>query len=199
MQHFLYDKDLKLTSRANSTTKFWAWADYKMINEKLYWKADEKHEYPQIAVSENDAFDVIVKEHLQLIHAGRDKTWAAVDAKYYGIQKTDVAWVCAHCKNCILNRPSKSKPLLKPIVADKTFKRLQIDLIDIQHESSGNYTWILHIKDYFSKYSMLYPLHSKHASPIAACISEFIKHLFLPQIVQCNKGKEFKGALLILL
>jgi hypothetical protein len=74
MQHFLHDKDLKPTSRADSTTKFQAWADYEMIDGKLYWKADEKHEYPWIAVSENNAFDVIVKEHLRLIHAGRDKT-----------------------------------------------------------------------------------------------------------------------------
>lgn len=46
---------------------------------------------------------------------------------------------------------------------------------------------------------MLYPLHSKHAEPIATCIADFIKHFFPPKIIQCDNGREFKGALLILL
>lgn len=45
------------------------------------------------------------------------------------------------------------------------------------------YAWILHIKDYFSKYSMLYLLYSKHTTPIAACIAKFIKYFFLPKII----------------
>jgi IS30 family transposase len=47
-------------------------------------------------------------------------------------------------------------------------------------------TWILHIKDHFSKYTQLYPLKSKHADPIAEAFT-------------CGDGKEFKGALLMLL
>ena len=64
MQYFLYNKELKLTSKADSNTKFRAQADYKIVDGKLYRKADEKHEFPRYAVAENDVFDVIVKEHL---------------------------------------------------------------------------------------------------------------------------------------
>jgi hypothetical protein len=63
----------------------------------------------------------------------------------------------------------------------------------------GQYKWILHIKDHFSKYTQLYPLKSKHAELIANCFTQFIT-AFLPlKIIQADNRKEFKGALLLLL
>ena len=57
----------------------------------------------------------------------------------------------------------------------------------------------MHIKDHFSKYTQLYALKSKHAEPIAEAFAQFIA-AFLPlKIAQLDNGKEFKGALLILL
>jgi IS30 family transposase len=69
----------------------------------------------------------------------------------------------------------------------------------MHHEPSGQYKWILHIKDHFSKYTQLYPLKSKHAKPIADCFTLFIAAFLPPKIMQADNGKEFKGALLILL
>jgi hypothetical protein len=69
----------------------------------------------------------------------------------------------------------------------------------MRHEPSGQYKWILHIKDHFSKYTQLYPLKSKHAEPIANCFALFIAAFLPPRIIQADIGKEFKGALLILL
>jgi hypothetical protein len=46
---------------------------------------------------------------------------------------------------------------------------------------------------------MLYPLHSKHLEEIARCLTPFIMTFFLMKIIQCDNGKEFKGAVLILL
>jgi hypothetical protein len=76
---------------------------------------------------------------------------------------------------------------------------VQIDLIDIRHEPSGQFKWILHIKDHFSKYTQLFLLKSKHAKPIAEAFAIFITAFLPPKIMQANNGKEFKGVLLILL
>jgi transposase InsO family protein len=88
---------------------------------------------------------------------------------------------------------------LVPIVTERAWERVQIDLIDMRHEPSGQFKWILHVKDHFSKYTQLYPLKSKHAEPIADAFALFIAAFLPPKIVQCDNGKEFKGALLILL
>jgi transposase InsO family protein len=69
----------------------------------------------------------------------------------------------------------------------------------MRHEPLGQYKWILHIKDHFSKYTQLYPLKSKHAGPIADCFAQFITAFLPPKIMQADNRKEFKGALLILL
>ena len=69
----------------------------------------------------------------------------------------------------------------------------------MRHELSGQYKWILHIKDHFSKYTQLYPLKSKHAELIADAFALFIAAFLPPKIMQADNGKEFKGALLILL
>jgi hypothetical protein len=69
----------------------------------------------------------------------------------------------------------------------------------MRYEPLGQYKWILHIKDYFSKYTQLYLLKSKHAEPIVECFAQFITAFLPPKIMQADNGREFKGALLILL
>ena len=58
---------------------------------------------------------------------------------------------------------------------------------------------MLYIKDHFSKFLVLYTLKTKESRPIADCITQFIAIFFPPKILQCDNGREFKGALLILL
>ena len=46
---------------------------------------------------------------------------------------------------------------------------------------------------------MLYALTSKKASEITFYINLFVQHLAIPGILQCDNGREFKGALLVFL
>jgi len=96
-------------------------------------------------------------------------------------------------------RPNRTRPPLEPIISECTLERVQIDLVDMRHQSDGQYKWILHIKDHFSKYSCLCPLKSKQAEEVASNISLFIGAFRPPRILQCDNGREFKGVLLVLL
>ena len=57
--------DLKPTGPADSNTKFQAFQNYKIIDRHLYQKPDKTHSKPCYTVSENEAFDIIVKEYIQ--------------------------------------------------------------------------------------------------------------------------------------
>jgi hypothetical protein len=57
----------------------------------------------------------------------------------------------------------------------------------------------MHIKDHFIKYTQLFPLKSKHAKPVVNAYTLFIATFLSLKIAQLNNGKEFKGALVILL
>ena len=198
--HILLDNpDRKPRNPAESRLKHRAFSEFELINNRLHRKPDSKHPEPRYVVPENEAFDTIANQHLQLLHAGKNKTCEAVQQRFYGITRADVEFVIQRCKNCALNRPAATKAPLVPIVTNRAWERVQADLIDMRHEPSGQYKWILHIKDHFSKYTQLYPLKSKHAEPIAEAFTCFIAAFLPPKIVQTDNGKEFKGALLILL
>jgi hypothetical protein len=199
MHIFLDNPALKPENPTDSNLKHRALIEFQLINNQLYRLPDKTHKEPRYVVPESEAFDIIVNEHLQLLHAGRDKVLAAIQQKYYGISRLEVAFILKLCKNCALNRPAATKAPLVPIVSGRAWERVQIDLIDMRHEPSGQFKWILHIKDHFSKYTQLYPLKSKHAEPIATAFALFIAAFLPPKIMQCDNRKEFKGALLILL
>ena len=195
---FLNSPHIKAIDAFDARLKHRALTEFHITRDKLYQNSNTTHK-ARYVVQESEVFDLIINEHLQLLHAGRDKVWATIQQKYYGINKHEVAFILKQCKNCTLNRPNTTKAPLVPIISGRAWERVQIDLIDMRHEPSGQYKWILHIKDHFSKYTQLYPLKSKHAEPIANCFALFIA-AFLPlKIMQANNRKEFKGALLILL
>src|SRR4051794_40140337 len=57
----------------------------------------------------------------------------------------------------------------------------------------------MHIKDYFSKFTQLYPLQSKALGEIVMRMSEWIGAFEVPTIVQADNRKELKGVLKLLL
>jgi len=171
---FLDDPTLKPKTPSESRLKHRAITEFELTHNKLYRQPDNRHLVSRYVVPESVAFDIIANEHLQLLHAGREKVWSVVQQKYYGINRQEVAFVLKLCKNCALNRPAATKAPLQPIITGRAWERVQIDLIDMRHEPSGQFKWILHIKDHFSKYTQLYPLKSMHAEPIAAAFDMFI-------------------------
>ncbi len=145
----------------------------------------------------HNAFD-----HIELIHAAGDhdgykKTYQRVIKRVHGISRDDVQWLLEHCQVCLVNRQNSTRAPLQPIVVTEVLDRLQADLINICIKPDSEYVWILHLKDHFSKFSMLYTLKSKKASEIAYYIGLFVRHLGVLEILQCDNDREFKGALLV--
>ncbi|KFZ11413.1 hypothetical protein V501_04793 [Pseudogymnoascus sp. VKM F-4519 (FW-2642)] len=199
MKFFLEDPTLKPNGAIESSLKHRALHNYQLIDSKLYRNPTSIYQEPRYVVLESEVLDLIISEHLRLQHAGRDKVWSYIQRTYYGISRQDVIFILKLCKSCALNRPSTTKAPLVPITSGYAWERVQIDLIDMRHEPSGQFKWILHIKDHFSKYTQLYPLKSKHTEPVADAFAMHIAAFLPPKIMQSDNGKEFKGALLILL
>ncbi len=143
-----------------------------------------------------DAFDHIKKVHADGGHNSYKKTYQQVKKEVFGISRAEVQWLLEHCQVYMLNRQNTTCTLLQPIVVREILARVQADLIDIRTKPDGKYVWILHLKDHFSKFSILYALTSKKASEITFYINLFARHLGIPGILQCDNGREFKGSLL---
>ena len=63
----------------------------------------------------------------------------------------------------------------------------------MRHTPSDRYYWILHIKDHWSKYSQLYPLQGKEASPIADYIALWIMAFFPMKFLGAPRSPQTQG------
>jgi hypothetical protein len=122
-----------------------------------------------------------------------------MNERFYGIKKDEVELLSKHCQSCLLERQNRSRAPLEPIISDHTLQQVQIDLVDFRHEPDGQYKWVLHIEDHFSKWTSLFALKSKSAAEVADAHAMFIGFFGHPEIIQCDNGREFKGVLLVLL
>ena len=87
------------------------------------------------------------------------------------------------CSICNTKNPNQTQATLQPIQFNKALERVQIDLIDMCHQPDGNYKWICHIKDHFSKYSALMGQTSKHAEECADSVFPPFLSIILPIII----------------
>ena len=69
--------------------------------------------------------------HLKLGHPGRNKCFYGVDQQYYSLKREEYYWIKEHCRTFILNAIVKNKAPITAIILQETFKRVQIDLINM--------------------------------------------------------------------
>ncbi|CAF1558374.1 unnamed protein product, partial [Didymodactylos carnosus] len=74
--------------------------------------------------------------------------------------------------------------------------RLEIDLIDSRTRPDGDYKWILHCRDHFSKFSWAYPLRTKEAAHVAQNLSSLFYQFGPCKILQSDNGKEFTAGVI---
>ena len=81
------------------------------------------------------------------LHAGKNKTFAALNQRFYGIVRQEVTFVLKHCRTCeqTKSQTRTARAPLKPIKVHRVFERIQIDLIDMSTTPDGECKRILHI------------------------------------------------------
>ena len=145
---------------------------------------------PRYVALDSNAFEIIQKEHRALKHYGMllsiclcsivltslgvDKTYKRLTENYYGITRSNVAWVVARCNICTTTAAAKTKVLVRPILSGRCLDRVQFDLMDFTSIPDHEYNWILQIKDTFSKYVWLVPLPDKGSETVAEALEIWI-------------------------
>lgn len=161
----------------------------------LYYHA-RKGKGALLVIPDDQVFDTIVQEHNALHHQGTSKTWYEVSARYHGIPKRAVDWVLQRCILCHAYRPGPRPAPTQPIPSHQVMERVQMDLIDMRQEPDGKFRWILHIKDHFTRFCMLYPLRHRRERDVLCCFQQWIAMMGPPAILQTDNGTEFVNALL---
>ncbi|CAF1430049.1 unnamed protein product, partial [Didymodactylos carnosus] len=90
------------------------------------------------------------------------------------------------------SRQAFPKPIAgKPIISVEYLTRVQMDLIDMHSVPDGEFKWILHVKDHFTKFSWAYPLQTKEAAPVPLKLLDQFYSFGPPRILQFDNGQEF--------
>lgn len=126
-------------------------------------------------------------------HCGQTKTWKLVDTRFCGVPKSLVIQFVRLCPACSVHSAKLEDSKINPIVITKCWSRLQVDLVemDIVLRNDKQYRYVMHVRDHFSKFSVLNALCTKTADEVAYHLNQ-IFYTFGPcMVLQSDNGREF--------
>jgi hypothetical protein len=200
----LADPDYVPKNKSERRIKSEQLREYSLQGGQLFrnYSDEEGVRLKRKVVTIDEVFDVIVKEHaVNSNHSGRDKTFYQINRQYHGIKREEVMYLLKQCRTCNVEKPKTDRvvPLpLNPTTSKSLFERVQIDLMDLTTTPDGEWKWILHIVDHWSKFSSAYPLRSREAEEVADRLASWIGMFGPPEILECDNGGEFEKVVLIL-
>lgn len=177
--------------------------------EKFYavsWKDDKCEEnmcrlfttkHNKMVVMKHEIYGVLKKCHEAVGHAGRRVTWKEVRGTCSGITYRMVQIFVDSCAVCALYKKRRKTRHLERGKAGRFVKkaqfreRIQADLIDFSHKPDGQYKYILHARDYFTKFSWAFPLKTKKPEETCSKLNELFCYFGAPQVLQTDNGGEF--------
>ena len=117
--------------------------------------------------------------------------------QYFGVTRGFVQEFCSHCPVCQLKQAQTTRPPLQPIIETDFLNRIQVDLIDMRHNPDGEFNYIGHFMDNFSKFHILFPLRKKTAEEVSYMLEErVLAYLGPPKIFHSDNGHEFVNNLI---
>lgn len=131
-------------------------------------------------------------------HFGIYKTYHRILENYCwpGMQH-DITRYVNKCKICAAHKPEqklKAGIMGKKPEVNRCWQYIAIDLIGPFPRSTKGYQHILVVCDFFSKFTLLYPLRQATASSIIRILEEQVFLLFgVPEILKCDNGTQFKS------
>lgn len=168
--------------------------DYSLSRDGTLLYHARSQKGPLHVVCMDRIFDVVVREHNSIEHQGMNKTWSEIAPRYQGIPREAVNWIVKRCSICHSQLPNSRALFDAPITSEKPMERIQMDLIDMRLCPDRQYRWVLHIKDHFSRFCMLFPVSDRTSMEVANHFMTWIAFMGTPEILQTDNGIEFTGA-----
>ncbi|KAM9812657.1 uncharacterized protein ACBT44_011748 isoform 2-T2 [Syngnathus typhle] len=182
---------------ANSTFYF-----YFYSGGELYYcrqKGTDQAVQVKVVCGAEEANDIFKSFHASPAgaHTGQNKTRHSISLRYYWpAMSVDINEWVSQCTECQAAGISiKSPTEVMPIQVSQPFELLGMDLIGKLAQTKDGYQYICVMVDYFTKWPQAYPLRSKSAADVTACILKFVYQFESPKRILTDQGKEFVNAI----
>ncbi|CAF2081135.1 unnamed protein product [Rotaria magnacalcarata] len=190
-------KQKKGGKKTGIDSKFYLWC-------KLHFKIDYSVGVEILCSSKNGNriavvehyYQILQEAHLKTGHGGRDKMRHEITQHYYWIPSKIIDSFLSTCMSCQVRRPLKLHVIPTAIISLGFMTRLQMDLIDMRTRPDGEFKWILHCRDHFTKYSWAYALPSKEARYVAESLLQLFFQFGSCKILQSDNGKKFTAQII---
>lgn len=131
-------------------------------------------------------------------HLGTYKTYHRLLQRYYWPKmRKDTATYVSRCRVCQQAKSTALKPaglMGTQRIVDRPWQAISLDLMGPFVRSSRGYKYLFVVVDYFSKYSLLFPLRAATARLVSKHLEEDVFLVYgVPSFVICDNGSEFIG------
>lgn len=174
---------------------------HKFVNDKGDIIADHEvvkplpnGSYLRVAHSENLA-KIIKATHIACGHKKSRTTHQKLSLKFLNISRELVESYCERCVICrdtdpIVNRAPSD---LHPIIAERLFHHIEIDLVDFHNDPCEGYHYVMHVVDHQSNFHFIHALRSKTAEEVLSWLRVTFSIMGYPRILQSDNGSEFNN------
>lgn len=162
--------------------------------EKLIVPLKQGETNIQYYVTNEELFSILYETHTRIGHGGRTRMLKELQVKYKNITYEVVMLYLNLCKQCQMKHSAPKKGIVvKPMVSSELNSRCQVDLIDLQSNSDGEYKFIMVYQDHLTKFVQLRPLKTKRAEEVAHHVLSIFLTFGAPAILQSDNGREFSN------
>jgi transposase InsO family protein len=114
-----------------------------------------------------------------------------VSKSYTYIPQSFVEEYVKACRICACHKSFPAQTAARPIESRGFLDRLQVDLICMSHIPDGDFKYICHVHDHFSRFSWARAMTTKQAKEVALFLFEIFTTFGAPLILHSDNGKEF--------
>lgn len=135
------------------------------------------------------------------LNDGSEKLSERLRKHYFGISKGKICAVLKQSESYTSAKPMFcNKAPLKPVAAKQPMERHQLDLVDLSAiadlavPNPTDHMYCLSILDVFSRYLWARIIYDKRSETVAEQLENLYYEVGTPQIIQTDRGTEFRGA-----
>ncbi|KAK7605083.1 hypothetical protein V9T40_006941 [Parthenolecanium corni] len=180
---------------------YWLTKHYDVLKmqgvDKLIYPLTGDAEDIRFYISVDELFDVLCSIHQSVGHGGREKMMYEINRRYKNVTQNQVTAFIRCCEVCESKKSGAKKGIVvKPMIFKNFNTRSQLDLIDMQSQTDGEYKYIFVYQDHLTKFVTLRPLTSKRANEVAENLLDVFLTFGAPCVLQTDNGREFRNAVI---
>ena len=176
--------------------KLWSQRKRLVIENNILYRTcqQESSLTKQLVLPLSSRREVLHHLHDDMGHFGRDRVLNLARSRFYwpGMM-SEISTYISECESCLKRKGKDPVAELVNMTSSQPMELVCMDFLCLE-QSSGGYSNILVLTDYFTRYAMAVPTRNQTARTTAKVLVDlFINHYGLPQRLHSDMGANFTG------